>query len=151
MRARARRATCGGGLLLAIAVLVCAPMALAVFNKSALGGPLTVSTSTLAAAGEVNATQSNCRANKGVEIGVTWSATSSSYATSYTVERATASSGPYTSMGSVEISKRSYTDSSGSLAYSTTYYYRVSVVYRSWSTASTVDSVKTLSKYCLSS
>jgi hypothetical protein len=136
---------------LAVAALVCAPMALAVFNKTVVGGPLTVATSRLASAGEVNATQSNCRVNKGVEIGVTWSATSSSYATSYTVERATASSGPYTSVASVEINKQSYTDSSGSLAYSTTYYYRVSAVYRSWSTASTTDSVKTLSKNCLSS
>jgi hypothetical protein len=151
MRPRARGFACGAGLLLAITVLACAPMALGVFNKGVLGGPLAVSTSKLTAAGEVSATQSNCRANKGVEIEVTWSATSSSYATSYTVERATASSGPYTSVASVEISKRSYTDSSGLLAYSATYYYRVSVVYRSWSTASTVDSVKTLSKYCLSS
>jgi hypothetical protein len=150
MRPRARRAACGAGLLL-VAVLVCAPMALAVFNKSTLGGPLSVATATLTAAGEVNATQSNCRTNKAVEISVTWSATSSSYATSYTVERATASSGPYTSVASVEISKDSYTDSGGSLAYSTTYYYRVSVVYRSWNTVSTVASVKTLSKSCLSS
>ena len=126
-------------------------MALAVFSKGVLGGPMTVGTSTLAAAGEVSATQSNCRTNKGVEIGVTWSASSSTYATSYTVERATASSGPYTTVGSVEINKRSYTDSSGSLAYTTTYYYRVSVVYRSWSATSTADSVKTLSKSCLSS
>jgi hypothetical protein len=138
-------------VLLVVTVLVCAPMALALFNKSAVGGPLTVATSTLAAASEVNATQSNCRVNKGVEIEVTWSASSSSYATDYTVERATASSGPYTAVTSVASSKRSYTDSSGSLAYSTTYYYRVSVVYRSWNTASTADSVKTLSKYCLSS
>lgn len=139
------------GLLLAVAALVCAPMALAVFNKTVHGGPMTVGTSTLAGAGEVNATQSNCRVNKGVEIGVTWSASSSTYVTSYTVERATASSGPYTAVSSVEASKRSYTDGSGSLAYSTTYYYRVSAVYRSWITASTADSVKTLSKSCLSS
>jgi hypothetical protein len=150
MRPRARRTTYAAGLLLAVAVLVGAPMALAAFNKSVPGGPLTVATSTLTAAGEVNATQSNCRINKGVEIGVTWSATSSSYATSYTVERAINSSGPYTPVGSVEINKRSYTDSGGSLAYSTTYYYRVSVVYRSWSTVSATDSVKTLSKSCLS-
>jgi hypothetical protein len=150
MHPRMRRSACGAALLLTVAVLICAPMALAVFNKSQLDGPLTVATATLAAASEVNATQSNCRVNKGVEIGVTWSASSSSYATSYTVERATSSNGPYTSVASVEISKHSYTDSSGSLAYSTTYYYRVSVVYRSWSTASTADPVKTLSKYCLS-
>jgi hypothetical protein len=137
--------------LVAIAMLAGAQIALASFTHTATGGPLTVASSTLLPATGVNASQVNCRANKTPEIEVTWSATSSSYATSYTIERATASSGPYTSVGSVAIGKQSYTDSSGSLAYSTTYYYRVSVVYRSWNTTSPVASVKTLSKYCLSS
>jgi hypothetical protein len=149
MLPRARGAACAIGLLLAVAALVYAPLALAVFNKSVVGGPLTVASSTLAAAGNVSAAQTNCRVNKAVDIAVTWSATSSSYATSYSVERATASSGPFTSVGSVNANTLSYTDSGGSLAYSTTYYYRVTVAYRSWSTTSTVDSVKTLSKSCL--
>jgi hypothetical protein len=137
--------------LVAIAMLAGAQIALAVFTHTATGGPLTVASSTLSPATGVNASQVNCRDNKTPEIEVTWSPTSSSYATSYTVERATASSGPYTSVGSVAISKKSYADSSGSLAYSTTYYYRVGAVYRLWSTVSTVASVKTLSKSCLSS
>jgi hypothetical protein len=137
--------------LVAIAMLAGAQIALAVFTHTAMGGPLTVASSTLSPATGVNAGQVNCRNNKTPEIEVTWSPTSSSYATSYTVERATASGGPYTSVDSVEIGKLSYIDSSGSLAYSTTYYYRVRVVYHSWSTTSTVASMKTLSKYCLSS
>ncbi len=151
MRPRVRRSACGAGLLLAVAVLVCAPMALAVFNKSALGGPLTIATSTLAAPGKATATQVNCRNNKNPEIEVSWSATSSSYATSYSVERATVSAGPYTLVSSVPINDTSYIDKSASLVYSTTYYYRVSAVYHSWSATSTSASVKTLSKDCLSS
>jgi hypothetical protein len=125
-------------------------MALAVFNKSALGGPLTVATSTLTASAKVTAAQVNCRLDKNPEIEVSWSATSSSYATSYSVERATTSAGPYTSVSSVPIDETSYIDKSASLAYSTTYYYRVSTVYHSWSATSTSASVKTLSKVCLS-
>jgi hypothetical protein len=134
--------------LVAVALLVSAQVALAVFTKVVTGGPLTVATSTLSPPSGVTASQFNCRTNRTSEIEVAWSATSSGYATSYTVERATASSGPYTALSSVPIGKTSYTDSSGSLAYSTTYYYRVSAVYRSWSATSAAASVKTLSKTC---
>jgi hypothetical protein len=149
MRPRVRRSACAAGLLLAVAVLVCAPMALAVFNKTVVGGPLTVATSTLAAPGKATATQIDCRTNKNPEIEVNWSATSSTYASSYTVERATASAGPYTAVSSAALSETSYTDKSLSLGYSTTYYYRVSAVYHSWSATSTTASVKTLSKLCV--
>jgi hypothetical protein len=131
-----------------VAMLAGAQVALAVFTKAADGGPLTVETATLVAPGGVSATQIDCRNNKAPEVEVAWSATSSTYATSYTVERATASGGPYTALGSVSSTKTSYTDSSGSLAYSTTYYYRVAAVYRSWSATSAYASVKTLSRLC---
>lgn len=130
-------------------MLVCAPMALAVFNKTVVGGPLTVATSTLAAPGKATATQIDCRTNKNPEIEVNWSATSSTYASSYTVERATASAGPYTAVSSVPTSETFYTDKSGSLTYSTTYYYRVSAIYHSWSATSANITVKTLSKLCV--
>jgi hypothetical protein len=135
--------------LLAAVLLASTQVALAMFSKTAAGGPLTVATSTLAAPEKATATQVNCRSNKTPEIEVSWSATSSSYASTYTVERATASTGPYTSVSSVPIGETAYTDKSASLAYSTTYYYRVSAVYRSWNTASTSGSVKTLSKSCV--
>jgi hypothetical protein len=134
--------------LLTTFALAGAQVALAVFNKTVTGGPLTIATSTLSAPKGASASQVNCRTNKNPEIEVSWSATSSSYATSYEVERATASSGPYTTLSSVPIAETSYTDKSGSLASSTTYYYRVNAVYRSWSATSTATSLKTLSKSC---
>jgi hypothetical protein len=135
-------------VLFAAAALVGAQVAPAFFNKAATGGPLTVATSTLSPPGGVSATQVNCRNNKPVEIEVAWSATSSGYATSYTVERAGAAGGPYTALSSVPIAKTSYIDSGESPAYSTTYYYRVTVMYRSWSATSASASVKTLSRLC---
>jgi hypothetical protein len=124
-------------------------MALAVFNETVVGGPLVVTTSTLAAPGKASATQINCRTNKNPEIEVNWSATSSTYASSYTVERATVSAGPYTEVSSVATGETSYTDKSGSLGYSTTYYYRVAAIYHSWSATSASTTVKTLSKFCV--
>jgi hypothetical protein len=129
--------------------LVLTPVALAVFTDPASGGPFTVSSATLSPATKLAVAQPNCRSGKGVELGLTWTATSSSYATSYAVERATSASGPFTLVASLPSTQAAYTDSSGSLAYSTTYYYRVSAVYRSWTAASTVSSIKTLNKFCL--
>jgi hypothetical protein len=131
------------------AMLAGAQVALAVFTHTATGGPLTLVTATLSPPTGVSATQVNCRTNKNPEIELTWTATSSTYASSYTVERATASAGPYTAIASVAIGKTSYTDKSGSLGYSTTYYYRIVTVYASWSAVSTVASVKTLNQLCL--
>jgi hypothetical protein len=136
-------------VLTVVAVLASARIALAVFNKTATGGPLAVATLTLSPPTGVSAAQASCHIGKTPEIGVGWTATSSSYATSYTIERATASAGPYTALGSVATSKTSYTDKSASLGYSTTYYYRVTAVYDSWSATSTAASVKTLSNLCL--
>lgn len=134
--------------LMAAALLLSAQAALAVFSKAVTGGPLAVATTTLSPPSGVSLTQANCRTNKVGEIDVAWSATSSGYASTYTVERATASSGRYTAVGSVPIAQTTYADSSGSLEYSTTYYYRVSAIYHSWSATSTAASIKTLDKFC---
>jgi hypothetical protein len=149
MHLRRRHISAMVSVLLVVAMLASAQVALAVFNKAVTGGPLTVATSTLVAPAKVTATQVNCRTNKNPEIEVSWTATTSTYASSYMVERATASAGPYTSVSSVALGETSYTDKSGSLASSSTYYYRVTVVYRSWSAASTTISVKTLGKLCI--
>ena len=135
--------------LLVTVMLASAQVALAVFAHTATGGPLTLVTATLAPAKSLAASQINCRVNKNPEIEVEWTATSSTYASTYTVERATASAGPYTAVSSVPIGETSYTDKSGSLSSSATYYYRVTTIYRSWSAASTSTSVKTLSKFCI--
>lgn len=135
-------------LVLAVALL-CAPVALAAFTHTASGGPLTMVSGTLSPASGVSAAQAKCHTNHTPEIEISWSATSSSYATSYTVERATASAGPYTALTSIALGgATSYTDTSGSLGYSTTYYYRVAVVFHSWSATSATTSIRTLSKSC---
>ncbi len=136
-------------VLVASALLASAQIAFAVFTDPAAGGPLTVAAATLAAPGGVKATQVSCRTGKTPEIEVTWSATSSTYAASYTIERATSSNGTYTSLGSVAIGGTSYTDKSAALGYSTTYYYRATTVFHSWSASSASALVKTLSKSCL--
>jgi hypothetical protein len=148
MRAERRNISVAILVLLAAVLLASTQVALAVFSKTATGGPLTVTASTLAAPGTPTVTQANCHNNKTPEIEVSWSATSSSYASTYTVERATSSTGPYTSVSGVPIGETTYTDKGASLAFSTTYYYRVSAVYRSWTATSTVSSLKTSSKYC---
>jgi hypothetical protein len=132
-----------------LAALVSSQVALAVFNKTAAGGLTTIATSTLAPATLLTVSQVNCRNKKTPEIEVDWAATSSSYVTSYSVERATSSNGTYTLVATVLAEQTVYTDKSGSLGYSTTYYYRVSALYRSWSAVSTVKSVKTLSNSCV--
>lgn len=129
-------------------MLASTQIALAVFSKTVTGGPLTVASATLSAPSKASASQTNCRNNKTPDITVTWSESSSSYLTSYSIERATLSNGPYTAVASVNNSETSYTDGSNQLAYSTTYYYRVSAMYKSWTAASSSASVKTLSKSC---
>jgi hypothetical protein len=149
MHVRRRHISVAISSLLAIAMLASAQIALAVFNKTVVGGPLTVASSTLSSATGVNASQVNCRINKNPEIEVSWTATSSTYASSYTVERATANTGPYTALASVPIVETSYIDKGVLLGYSTTYYYRITTVYDSWSATSTVASVRTLNKVCV--
>jgi hypothetical protein len=147
MSPRRRAFACVAIAALASVVLASAPVALALFTHSAAGGPETVSTGTLAAPTNLSAAQVNCRFNKPGEVNVTWTASSSSYVTSYTIERSTGGNESYAVLGSVAAGKTSYTDSE-SLGYSTVYYYRVSAVYRAWSATSAPYSVKTLNKSC---
>ena len=144
---RPRRTPAAAALIGAVLLtLTFSQVALGVFTHAASGGPLTVASATMTAPSKLAAAQLACKSGKAPEVQVTWSA-GSEFATSYAVERASAAAGPYTVLGSVTSAHLSYTDSS-SLGYSTTYYYRTSSVYRSWSTASTYTSVKTLSKFC---
>lgn len=146
MLARRPRFSCVLLGLLTVAALVCAPLALAIFTRSVTGGPLTISTATLSPPSEVKASQVNCKINKSPEIKVEWAAPE--WVSSYVVERATSSAGPYTTLATLTATQTSYTDTSASLAYSTTYYYRVSLTYDSWSATSASASVKTSNKNC---
>ena len=147
LQGRWARSLAVGSLVLTVGLLLAVP-ALAIFTKIATGGPVTVATASLAAPGKASTSQYNCRSGKSPEVEVGWSATTSTYATSYAVERATVAAGPYTLLSSVAIGKLSYIDV-GPLSYSTTYYYRVSSIFKSWSTSTAYSTVKTLNKFCV--
>jgi hypothetical protein len=134
--------------LLATLALMGAPLAGAVFSALKTGGPMTLAAGTLGAPGAPGASQFNCRTNKSPEVKVEWTASGSTYATTYEIERRTGSVGSFEAVASVSASQTAYTDKSAALTYSTTYYYRVATVYRSWTAASSLASVKTLSKSC---
>lgn len=148
MAPRRTRISCVLLALLALARFVCTPVALAVFAHGASGGPLTISSATLSPPSDVKAAQVNCKINKSPEVKVEWSAPE--HVNSYVVERATSSAGPYTALATLSAAQTSYTDSS-SVAYSTTYYYCVSVTYHSWTATSASASVKTANKNCIGS
>jgi hypothetical protein len=131
-----------------VLMLVLAPLAGAVFSALKTAGPMTLVAGTLGASGTPSAGQVNCRTNKSPEIKLEWTASSSSYATSYAIERRTGSSGSYEAVAGVATSQTSYTDKSSTLEESTTYDYRIATIYHSWSAASGAVSVKTLSKFC---
>jgi len=133
--------------VLTAAMVTCVSVAFALFSHSVTGGPFGVATSTLAPPTLVTAYQPSCHGSRPIEIALSWTATSSTYASSYTVERATAGNGSYVTIASVTASSTSYTDSEALAPY-TTYYYRVSAVYRAWSATSSAVSVKTSSKTC---
>jgi hypothetical protein len=140
---RPRRAPAVLGLIVAwMLTLLFAQTALALFTKAVTGGPLTVASATLVAPSKTAALQSGCRNGKTPEVEVSWAATTSAFATSYSLERATKSSGPYSLVASVLIGTLAHVDTS-SLSASTTYYYRVSSIFKSWSATSLSASVKT--------
>jgi hypothetical protein len=132
MRARA----CSGALLagLLCAALSAAP-ALAGWSSGADAGSLAVSSASIAAPAGTAAAQGACtpRKAKSLTVVVTWTATSSPEATGYTILRATAPGGPFSTVGSVGgIGTTTWTDATGQLAFRTTYYYVVEATVQSW-------------------
>jgi hypothetical protein len=135
-------------LLIAGAVaLAFTSLAIAQFTRTA-SSTLPVSTTTLAPPTAVSPTQTNCRNNRPPEITVAWTATTSAFATGYTVERAPAAAGPYATVATLAIGTTSTVDPDLTLAYATAYYYRVHSTFRSWTGTSAVASVTTLSNKC---
>jgi hypothetical protein len=134
-------------LAIAAAALGSATIAAAQFASSA-SASMSVSTATLAPPSGVTASQINCTNNQPPQIRISWTASSSAFTTGYTIERATTSGGPYTTIGTVSSATTSYTDPSTTLLYSTTYYYLAVSTYNSWTTPASEASVTTLSKTC---
>ncbi len=134
------------GIVLAVA-LASASISAATFSIAAGGGSMAISSATLLAPTGVGAVQTNCKNNAASKVTVSWTATSSTFATGYTIQRATVSAGPYATVGTVAFGTNSFLNSTG-LAYSTTYYYQVLSTYRSWTATSSTVSVKTKSRFC---
>jgi hypothetical protein len=133
-------------LLVAVA-LATAAAAYAGFSSSvSVSEPL--ASATLQSPTGVTATQVSCRNNQPPQIQVAWNASASAFATGYTISRGTASTGPFTPIGSVGSTTLSFTDPSTTLAYSTPYYYVVDSTFQSWTATSTVAAVTTLGNKC---
>jgi hypothetical protein len=124
----------------AAAALGASAAAAAQFSDSAASGPMTVSSNTLAPPTGVTASDTSC--NNAFRITIRWTGTTSAFAAAYTVERATASGGPYTERGSVGSAIRTYVDAAG-ISARTTYYYRVKSTFRSWFATSSAVSIIT--------
>ncbi len=130
---RKRRALCLVALGLAVAVV--APVALGAWSSTVSAGPLPVSSATIVAPAGAAATTSACTKHDAttIQIAVSWTATSSTFATGYTIKRGTAAGGPFTSVGSVSgRTTVTWTDTTGALALSTNYYYVVDATFANW-------------------
>jgi hypothetical protein len=125
-----------------------ASAALATFTAAASSGGMALSSATLAAPTGASALQGACTNNKPAVISVSWTASSSSFTTGYTILRAAGSGGPYTAIGTVSAGTTTFTDPSVTLAYSTAYFYVVDATYQSWTAQSAQAAVTTLSKLC---
>ena len=131
MRAPIRRAGLAAGVA---AALSAAAPALAGWISPVDGGSLSVSTASLAAPTGPAAVVSACTPGQrtSLAVTVTWTATSSP-ATGYTILRATRANGPYTAVGSVAgVGTTTWTDATGQLRFTTTYYYVVEATVQSW-------------------
>lgn len=141
---RIRSAPSLAGLISALLVmLVCAQSAFGTFTHIATGGPLSVSSATVSAPTKLTSIQEGCKVGKSTEVIIVilyW--TASAQATSYAVERASASAGPYTVIGTTKSGVLSYSDSL-TIPSPTTYYYRVAALAGTWSKTSATLTVKT--------
>jgi hypothetical protein len=148
MRKRRIFCVCAIGVLLAIV----APVALGAWSSTVSAGPLPVSSATLAAPTGAAATTSACTKHDAttIQVGVSWTATSSAFASGYTIMRGTAAGGPFSTVGNVSgRATVTFTDTSGTMAINTVYYYVVVATFASWSSGnSNVASVTTPDTNC---
>jgi len=133
------------------ALLIAAP-ALADWSSSFDAGSLALSSASIDAPTGTGAAQGSCtrRDAAALTIVVGWTATDSAEATGYSVLRATAKNGPYAVVGGVSGNTVvTWTDTTGQLAFSTTYYYEVEATVQSWTSAvSTFAKIKTQGMNC---
>ncbi|HTN80682.1 MAG TPA: hypothetical protein VMK16_13470 [Acidimicrobiales bacterium] len=120
-------------LLGTVAAVILAPQsALGLFTSSRTVGANAFSTSTLASPTGLGASGS------GNAIALTWTATTSTFASGYDILRSTTSGGPYSVVGQVTPRTTiTYTDSA--VTAGTTYFYVIRATYQSWTSANTAE------------
>jgi hypothetical protein len=129
------------------AALATAAVAAAAFT-STVAASQSIATASFAPPTAVNATQVSCKKNNPPQINISWTASTSSFTSGYTIYRSTTSGSGYTQIGTVTASTMNFTDPSSSLNYTTTYYYVVDATYQSWSARSAEAPVTTLNNKC---
>lgn len=145
MSLRSRRSVLAAALALTLA---CASLAQAGFSSSAATGPQALSSASLAAASGLAAANGRCVRNVSIEVDLTWTASPSTFADGYEILRATASGGPYSSVGTVSGgTTTSFTDRG--VTFSTTYFYVVRATRNAWQSADSNEArVTTLNTRC---
>jgi hypothetical protein len=134
--------------LAAAAALCAVTVASAALTATVASGGQGLGTATLAAPTGAAAANGTCRSNKSIQVDVSWTATSSTFADGYEILRATTSGGPYTSLGTVS-GRTTVTYGDTTAAFSTTYYYVVKATKGLWrSTVSNQASDATLNSSC---
>lgn len=115
---------------------------------SALSQPQQISTATLSAPSNPAATAGNCVANQSDEIVVSWTRTSSTWASGYEILRGAAVDGPYNVIATLTgQSTETYTDPD--LAFQTTYHYQIRATKYDWrSTVTATVSQQTRTGQC---
>jgi fibronectin type 3 domain-containing protein len=140
--------------VLGVVVVIVAPAALAGWSSALSAGPLPVSSATIAASTGAAATTIGAactmHVTSSIQVNVSWTATTSAFATGYTIQRGTAAGGPFATVGTVSgVSTVTFTDTTGTLALSTPYYYVVVATFASWTSPnSNVATVTTPDKNC---
>ncbi|MEX2292937.1 MAG: hypothetical protein WD691_04050 [Acidimicrobiales bacterium] len=131
-----------------VLVVGAASVASAAFGSSATAGA-TYTSAALSPPTSPSTSHGPCQALSSASIRINWTASPSTWATGYEVQRSTTSGGPYSTIATVS-GVGTVTYLNGSLPFSTTYHYVVRATKGNWRSASTTQvSRTTLSFLCL--
>jgi len=131
----------------ALVVLSSAQVARAAFTDAS-AAVTTYTADVLAPATNPAAAAGTCSSVTGDRIVLSWTATTSTWATGYEIARSTTAGGPYTVVGTASgAGTTTYTDAG--LAFSTTYYYAIRSMRNSWRGTNATTSRTTRNTLCL--
>ncbi len=132
---------------IALGALASTHDAWASFNSSAAAST-SYTADVLVAPNNPAAAAGTCSVGTGDRTVLSWTATSSSWASGYEIARSTTAGGPFTVIATVSgVSTTTYTD--GPLASSTTFYYAIRSMKSTWRSANATVSRKTKGTLCV--